>query len=89
MGVMPLLFWESGCISEARSSVHHVISDVGWDSDASRGLYVLTCNASVPRMSGSCSRLVLELPSNLVIQCNTRIASAPLQHRAPVKYEVP
>ena len=36
---MPLLNWESGIISDAGSSVDHVISVVGWGNDASQGQY--------------------------------------------------
>ena len=40
---LSFLNWESGIISDAGSSIDHVISVVGWGNDASQGQYWIVC----------------------------------------------
>jgi len=39
IGAMPVLNWESGCVSTAGSGIDYVISVVGWGKDAGQGQY--------------------------------------------------
>ena len=39
LDAMPVLNWESGCISTAGSGTDHVVSVVGWGKDTGQGQY--------------------------------------------------
>ncbi len=54
---MPLLNYESGIIKEQGQGVDHVISVVGWGTDATVGMYWIVLRWAWPRERGRIAKL--------------------------------